>query len=44
MEKRIIRMYFKTNKSLHTIAGIFNMRKIDIGIIIQRYKKKHNIR
>jgi len=44
MEAEIIQTYFQTSQSIRTIAFRFNMRKIDIGKIIQRYKKKHNIR
>ena len=42
--KIVIKLYFQTNQGIRTIAGIMNMKKSDIGKIIQRYKKNHNIR
>ena len=44
MESEIIQTYLKTTYSIQTIANIFHKRKIDIGKIIQRYKKIHDIR
>ena len=43
-KKTIIKLYFQTNHGIRTIAAMMNMKKSDIGKIIQRHKKKHNIR
>ena len=44
IKKRVLKLYFQTNQGIQTIAGIMNMKKSEIGKIIQRYKKNHNIR
>ena len=44
MNREIVQYYFYTHCSICTIAGIYKMKKSEIGKIIQRYKKKHNIR
>ena len=44
IKKRVIKLYFQTRHSIQTIAGIMNMKKSEIGKIIQRHKKRYNIR
>lgn len=44
IKKMVIKLYFQSNHGIETIAGIMDMKRTDIGKIIQRYKKKHNIR
>jgi hypothetical protein len=43
-EKKIIRSFFYGQHSIRTISGIYNVSKIEVGKIIQRHKKKYNIR
>ena len=44
LEKKIIRSFFYGQHSIRTISGIYNIHKIEVGKLIQRYKKKYNIR
>ena len=43
-DNHIIAFYFGTSKGIKGTAGYFGLPKSYVGKIINRYKKKHNIR
>jgi hypothetical protein len=43
-EQKIIRYFMTTSKGIKSTAGYFGLPRSYVGQIINRYKKKHNIR
>ena len=44
MEKRIVETYFRNSHGIRGTAGRLGLPKSYVGMVITKYKKKHNIR